>query len=174
MAHGTIARVFVLGRRADEAPAQQELHAGLQVREVRDRHEQLATGHQHAVQLGERAGLILVRQVLQHVQTECALERCVREWERHQGRRLHARRRVVGVDAADAQARRVLVDEDAFTAAGVEDARVRRERVEIRAHRAELGEIGRVVIPGRIGCSVVVPARRVFAAAHQLGVRHSA
>src|SRR5687768_5239634 len=49
----TVARMFVLGRGADQPPAQQELNARLQVREVRDRNEQLAARPQDAKNLGQ-------------------------------------------------------------------------------------------------------------------------
>ena len=57
-----------LGRGADETAGEQEMHARLQVREVRDRDEQLAARRQDAVQLRERARLFLERQVLEHVE----------------------------------------------------------------------------------------------------------
>ena len=56
-------------------PVQQEVDARLQVGEVRDRDQQLAAGPQDAVQLGERARLLLERQVLEHVEAQRAIER---------------------------------------------------------------------------------------------------
>ena len=70
-----IARMLELGRGPDQASAQQEVHARLQVREVGHRHEQLAAGPQHAVQFGERHRLLLERQVLEHVEAQRAIER---------------------------------------------------------------------------------------------------
>ena len=65
-----IARVFQRTRGANQPSPQQEVHARLQVRQVRHGHEQFAAGLQDAVQLGERAWLFLECQVLQHVETQ--------------------------------------------------------------------------------------------------------
>ena len=70
LANRAIARMLVFRRRADQASAHEKLHPRLQVREIGHRDEQFATGPQHAVQLRERARLILVREMFQHVETQ--------------------------------------------------------------------------------------------------------
>ena len=47
-----------------------------------------------------------------------------------------------------------------------------RQRVQIPPDALELGDVGRVVVPGRIERTVVVPACRVLAAANHLGTGH--
>ena len=84
LAERAVARVLQRVRRANQAPGQQEVHARLQVREVRHRDQQLAAGRQHAEQLGERLRLILVRQVLEHVEAQRAIEAAGRRRERQQ------------------------------------------------------------------------------------------
>ena len=70
--------------RADQPPGEQEVHARLQVREVGHRDEQLAAGREHAKQLGERARLILERQVLEHVEAQRAIEGAAGRRQRRQ------------------------------------------------------------------------------------------
>src|SRR3954469_6004017 len=75
----TIAGMLEFRCGADQAPAQQELDARLQMRQVRDRHEQLAARLEYAVQLGERARLFLERQMLEHIEAQRVIERPVGE-----------------------------------------------------------------------------------------------
>ena len=166
LARRTIARVLELRRGADETALQQEVRARLQVRQVRDRHEQLASGTEDAMELRERPWLLVEREVLEDVEAQRAVERFVRKGERRQRSAAHAIRGVVRVEALDVQPAAVLVDEDSFAAAGVEHARAGRHRIEPAAHGFELGDVGRVVLPVRIGRSVVITARGVLAAAH--------
>ena len=173
-ARRTIARMFQLRRRADQPPAQEKVDARLEVREVRHRDEQLAARCEHAEQLAERARLVLEREMFEHVEAQRAIEGSVGKRQARHRRVCDALGLVVDVNARDRETRRVLVDEHALPAAGVEDARSGGQRVEVSTHRLELREIRRVVLPGRIGRTVIVPARRVFAAAHPLRVaRHS-
>ena len=155
-----VARMLHLARRANQAPGQQEVDARLQVREVRHRDQQLAARRQHAVQLGQRLRLILVGEVLEHVETQRAREAAVRERQRQQRSALDVRRRVVGVDAFDRQASGELLDQHALAAAGVEDGRAGGQGVQPAAHARQLGEVGREVVPGAIGRAVVVAALR--------------
>jgi hypothetical protein len=78
-----------LGGRADQPSAKQEVDARLQMRQIRDRHEQFAGRRQHAMHLGQRPRLIIVGQMLQHVEAERAIERRVRKRQRHQRCRRH-------------------------------------------------------------------------------------
>ena len=166
-----VARMLHLVRRANQASGQQEVDARLQVREVRHRHQQLAAGRQHAVQLGQRLRLILVGQVLEHVEAQGAREAAVRERQRQQRSTLDVGRRVVGVDAFDRQASGELLDQHALAAAGVEDGRAGGQGVQPAADARQLGQVGREVVPGAIGGAVVVAALGVFT--RSVGGRHS-
>ena len=84
-------------RRANQPPGEQEVHARLQVREVRHRDEQLAAGRDHAKQLRERPRLVGERQMLEHVEAQRAIER--------RRRRRAARSAIRGVTCADAVVR---------------------------------------------------------------------
>ena len=75
-----------------------------------------------------------------------------------------SRRRPIDVEPS-----RVLVDEDALAAPGVEHARVLRQRVQVAAHGSHLRDVGRVELPGGIERAVVVAALRVFTAAQRVG-----
>ena len=68
----TIARVFSRRRGADQPPAKEKMYPRLKMREVRNRHQQLAAGFQHAIQLRDRTRLILIGEVLEHVETQRA------------------------------------------------------------------------------------------------------
>ena len=159
----TVARMLQLARGSNEPAAQQQVDARLQVRQVRHRDEQLSRRRQHAPQFRKGARLIRERQVLEHVETQHALEgpRLVRQ--RQQRPAAHERRAVVLVEAFDFQPAGVLLDEHAFAAAGIEHARARRQRVEITRHGLELRDVGRVVVPVGAGRAVVVATRGVFA-----------
>src|SRR5258708_24046161 len=74
LADRTISGVLVLGGGPAQPPAQQELDARLQVREIPHRQQQLSAGPQDATQLREAAPLLLAGQVLQHLTTERAIE----------------------------------------------------------------------------------------------------
>ena len=124
------------------------------------------------MELGERPRLFVVAKVLEHIEAQPTIERSIGKRQRRQRCGGHARRRVVGVDAADRQPVCVFVDEHAFTTAGVEHACLSRQRVEVAAHGRELREIGRIELPGGVKGTVVVPARRVLAAAYHLRASH--
>src|SRR5689334_9593226 len=133
--------MFQLGGGANQSSAEEEVNSRLQVREVRDRHEQLAAAAQNAIQLAERARLILVLEVLENVEAERPIERAVGERQtRHRPAR-HPRRRIVGVNAGDLETIGVLLDEDPFTATGIEDARASWKGVKISSHGRKLGEV---------------------------------
>ncbi len=166
----TIARVFLLARRANQAAGEQEVDARLQVREVRHRDQQLAVRLQHAVQFAQRARLLLVGEVLEHVEAQRAIERSGVERQFQQRRLTHVRRRVVRIDAGDRQPARVLLDQHALAAAGVEHARARRQRAEPGADDGEFREIGGEVVPGSVRRAVIVTALRVFARSDGTGV----
>jgi hypothetical protein len=61
--------------------------------------------------------------VFEHVQAQRAIERAVGKRQRHERAGRDADGGIVGVEAAHAQPGRVFLDQDAFAAAGVEDAR---------------------------------------------------
>ena len=171
-ADGAIARVLVFRRGPDQPAAQQELDARLQVRQVRHRDQQLAAGPEHAEELGQRARLFLVGEVLEHVEAQRAIERRVGERQRGHRAVRDARGRIVGVDAGDVEASGVFLDQHAFAASGVEHARRRGQRVQITPDRFELRDVGRVVVPGGIERAMVIPSRRVLATANHLGAGH--
>ena len=165
LAPGPIPGVLERARGPHEAPAEQESDARLQVGEVRHRHQQFAARGEHAMELGECARLIRVREVFEHVEAEDAFVRAIGRRQREQRGAPDEGRLVVVVHAVDAQARRVFLDEHSLAAARVEHPGRRRESIEIRAHDLELREVGGVVVPARVGPAMVVAPLGVFAAA---------
>ncbi len=155
-----------LGCGADEPPLKQEVHARLQVGQVRDRHQQLASGPEDAVQFGDRERLVFEGEVFEDVEAQGAIEDARGIGQGSERTRVHALRRVVCVDAFNREAVGELADEHALATAGVEDARRARKRVQPLADRRELGKVGRIVVPRRVRLPMVVSARGILAPAH--------
>ncbi len=158
-----IARVFGLTRGADERAPQQEVDARLQVREVRHRDQQFSARDQNAPELCESLGLVRVWQMLQHVETQCAIECRIAVWQRGDRSATDGRGRVVVIHAFDREAVRIRVNEHALAATGVEHARAGRERVEVGPDARHFREIGRVVVPVWVGIAMVVAPDGVLA-----------
>ena len=166
LGHRAIARMLEFRGGADEPALKEKVHARLQVREVGNRHEQLAPRPEDALQFGERNRLFLERQMLEHVEAQRAIEdaRAIRQRRHRSG--VHALRRVVRVDALDRETVRVLADQNALATSRVEHAHRPGERVEPGADGRELGEVGRIVVPRRVRLAMVIAARGVLATAH--------
>ena len=160
---GPIARVFGLTRRTNERAPQQEVDARLQVREVRHGDQQFSARNQDAPELCECLGLVRVRQMLQHVETQCAIECRVAVRQRGDRSAADGRGRVVVIHAFDREAVRIRLNEHALAATGVEHARAGRERVEVGPDARHFREIGRVVLPVWVGIAVVVAPDGVLA-----------
>src|SRR4029077_11297924 len=99
LAERAIPGMLHLARGANQAAAQQEVQSRLQVREVRDRDEQLAIRREHAAELLERAWLVSEGQVLEDVEAEDPVEAPRAVGERHQRSADDVRGAVVVVDA---------------------------------------------------------------------------
>ena len=153
-----------------QASAEQESDPRLQVREVRHGHEQFAAGRQHPEHLVERAPLVRVREVLEHVQAQHALVSIIRRGQGQDRRAPHVRGRVVVVHALDGEPGRVFLDEHPLAASCIEHTSRQRQRVEVGADPRELRDVGRVVVPGGIRNTVIVAADRVLAVPHVPGV----
>jgi len=91
-----------------------------------------------------------------------SIERCVGVREGDERSPLDAIGRVVRIDPFDRQPVVKLVDEHAFAAARVEDARRGRQGRQIPANEIELGEVGRVELPVWRQVAMVFAAERVF------------
>ena len=118
-----IARMLGEIRRVNQPAAQGEVHARLQVREIGHGDEELTARRDHAKELRQRLRLLGKRQMFEHVETQGAIERRCRIGQRVERSASHPLGTVVGIDALNREPVVELVDEHAFAASGVEDAR---------------------------------------------------
>ena len=157
-----VARVLGQVRGSDEAPLHQEMNARLQVGQIGHRDEQLATRSKDTSHFPKSRGLIVERHVLEDVEAEDAIERSVGIGQRGQRSATDTVGLVVGIEALDAEPVAKLIDQHAFSAAGVEDACGRRQLAQIPTDLLELGEVGGIKLPVWRELAVVIAPLCVF------------